>query len=232
MQCTQVEERLNQMLDQRLHWAADPALVSHCAGCLPCRATADAFAALDRAVSMARTTPELRDDFTERVLAEVYSVADSSKPSKTLPPAGRVGSGHQPGMRWLIAASLLVVAIPTALRLRSGSLPSPTDRASATPSTSTAPAWPFQGELAQLLEEGRPSSEDVWRSTGRGIAALPHQVRRAAALSESAQLTSAIRPVAVAWHALRRVLPGESIRSEPAEGETGYFKPASIALWA
>ena len=231
MQCTQVEERLNQLLDQRLHWAADPALVAHCARCLPCLATADAFAALDRAVSMARTTPELRYDFSERVLAEVRSVADYSKQSKTLPPAGRVGSGHQPWMRWLIAASLLVVAIPTALLLRSSSLPT-IDHKSATSSTSTAPAWPFQGELAQLLEEGRPSSEDVWRSTGRGIAALPHQVRRAAALSESAQLTSAIRPVAVAWHALRRVLPGESIRSEPAEGETGYFKPASIALWA
>ena len=228
MLCIQVEDRLNQLLDQRRHWAGDAELAAHCAVCLPCRATAEAYAALDRAVSLAKAAPELPGDFSERVLSDVGSLTKSTSAAKQV----SVSRAESSWKQWMIAAALLVAAAPCALLLRSNQAPQISSQEPAVPFAGPGADWQFDGNLAHLLDEAGPSGEYVWRSTGRGIAELPRQVRRAAAFSESVQLNAAIRPVAVAWHALRRVLPGEAIRPEPAEGKTGSFNQSPIAIWA
>lgn len=228
MQCTQVEDRLNQLLDQRRHGAGDPELVAHCAICPQCRAIADAYAALEHAVSLAKAAPELPGDLSERVLSDIGGITKSLTAAKRV----SVSRAELSWKHWMIAAALLVAAVPCALLLWSNQAPQISLQESAAPFAEPGAVWQFDGNLAHLLDEAGPSGEHVWRSTGRGIAELPRQVRRAAALSESVQLNAAIRPVAVAWHALRRVLPGEAIRPEPAEGKTGSFNQLPTAIWA
>ena len=235
MRCMQVEARLNQLLDERRHWTGDPGLVSHCAQCLRCRATAEAYAAVADAVNLERVAPGLPPDFSGRVLSDVGTIAKSSpalRVRSSVPIESPTHSASPPWQRWVIAAILLVAAVPCGILLHSGGVRQIDSQGSATSPAARGAAWQFHGELAQLLNDAEPSSEFVWRSTGRGIAELPHQVRRAAALSESAQLNAAIRPVAVAWHALRQVLPREAIRPEPGEGKTGSFNQSPVATWA
>jgi hypothetical protein len=217
MRCKQVERRLNELLDQRQQWTADPALVAHCAGCRPCRAIADAYTAVADAAAATDAVPDVSRDFSVSVLSEFRSAARTTTDRRS--------------WTWpTIAAAVLVAGIPCALLIRSSSLLH-FDSQQAIAETGAKASWQFQGELAQLLEGAEPSSEFLWRSTGRGIAVLPHQVRRAAVLSESAHLSGAIRPVAVAWSALRRVLPGEAMRAAPAEGETGFYETVHSAVY-
>jgi hypothetical protein len=212
---------LNELLDERRHWTADPALVVHCAGCFTCRATAEAYYAVARAASADCGIPEASCDLAASVLAEFSRGIGTTAKAATI-------NGTRHWTRWMVAAILLLAGTPIAMFLRS-SLHSDFDSNRSVEASNAV--WQFRGELAHLLGDAQPSSEYVWRTTGRGIAELPQQVRRAAALSESTQLNAAIRPVAVAWDALRRVLPGESMRSAPEQGETGFVSPHTDSIY-
>lgn len=212
MRCRQAESRLNHLLDERRHWTSDQVLVAHCARCSDCRMLAETYWAVTSVSLLTDVRPFVSPDLSDRVLSELLTSANSSGEST-------VRTIRQPRTRWLIAASLLVATISCALLIQSRFQP----RGSAHLNDGSRAVWQLQQGVVQLLGDAKPSSEYVWRSTGRGIAKLPHQVRRAAALSESTHLNAAIRPVAAAWDVLRSVLPGEAMRAEPAEGETGFL---------
>jgi hypothetical protein len=118
-----------------------------------------------------------------------------------------------------LAAVLLIVALPASLFYVTSSPTADSAQIVSQPTDSLVARW----KLTSLLDEESHLSDEVWVSTGREIAKLPHQVRRAAVFSESKPLNGAIRPVAVAWQTLWRVIPGDAIPSEQPTGETSFF---------
>jgi hypothetical protein len=221
MQCEQVENRLNALLDQRRHWARDRELFAHCAACESCRSIARAYAACEEHVEL---IPSLPADFATRVLTELQpNFLAAADRQASLQTAGR----RRIPWQWCAVAAAVFVGVTIALR-------QPHAPVAATPiqgELAIVKTWPIHVEFERLLGEDRQLSEVVWKSTGREFAKLPHQVRRAAELSDSSHLTGAIRPVAAAWQSLRRVLPGESMEAEPANGETGFYLVDAEGQW-
>lgn len=221
MQCEQVENRLNALLDRRRHWARDRELFAHCAACESCRSIAQAYAACDEHVEQ---VPSLPADFATRVLSELQlNYLGEAERSSSI----QSSECRRIHWQWIAVAAAIFVGVTIALRqpnIPEAVLPIQGEYA-------FAKTWPIQVEFERLLGEDRQLSEMVWQSTGREFAKLPHQVRRAAELSDSSHLTGAIRPVAAAWQSLRRVLPGESMEAEPANGETGFYLVADENQW-
>src|SRR5690606_18969114 len=71
MQCELLEERLNRLLDRRLHWSHDPVIASHCAHCAACRTLAETYATVSLVCLSSLTPPSLSPNFKERVLSAI-----------------------------------------------------------------------------------------------------------------------------------------------------------------
>lgn len=219
MQCHEFEARLQELLDERLSPAADPALSAHAAQCSACRGSQAVWSAMLTGIS-AHPRPAGRADLAQRVLAELRMRPADDK------------SILKPALRWAAAALL----IATTLALWNA----PDDRPVAEDAPPPAPQW------TDAPPEPRPVDEPAAPASDLGSALAdawllapgfetPESTREETQESPEpslwgAELSAGLRPLADstsdAWDFLMTALPApgdaaaEPVQSAPAETPT------------
>ena len=230
MRCDQIEQRLNELLDDRRPVHTDARLLEHQRDCPRCRAMIAGFAELQEGIDAAHfdrqsQLPHLSEGFAAAVVQQALTPPHRRRPAMVRP------------ARWLaaaaaVAAVLLLAAWPMFSAWQaSDQQPKKTARSehhasameSVPPSTKvdSAPTW-----------DRFDPYEHVWLLTGRELATIPVRVRRRAAdWSATGQLSVSLRPVAASvsatLDALFRVLPAEPTPPEIPNGDTGSYQPVT-----
>lgn len=238
MQCREFEDRMNDVLDQRLAPERDGLLVRHAGECSACRRLLDGQAALFSGLELCETPP-LSGRFASAVLvqAEVIPVAtladgNTRRNWKIKATIAAIAS--------LAAVALVVVVIglsrqkepniPVAKAPAPPVLPNKAD-VTKVPTAKAAPA----PEIAKALPEVRPvptalakqEYQEYREMLNNFGAQLPIAVEK---IDEVQQSTPAIRPLRVSFSmaigTLQRTIPNRTKRdNRPAKNEGGFCPP-------
>lgn len=188
MQCDQLQQHIDGLLDRREEWRSDGRLVAHLADCPSCRRLADAYETMLLAV-------ELRGTLEPGEL-----VGKPLDDRGNVPAPGRRGAA----IALAVAASMLVIVLFGRF-LRS--TPHSDSANSRSGLADSAPTSPLLGESATAEVVG-----SACHSTGQQLADLPQTVRRVASLPGTDPIVGHIRPftdpVGATWHILLRAWPG------------------------
>jgi hypothetical protein len=173
---------MQQLLDERRPPDRDPALISHAQGCAECRSQFDTLARLLDSLELLET-PQLPDDFAQRVVSSVHRERTRRSVSTTLLVAIS------------IAATLLLVIVPTSWYLARR------DQAVAQPSQ--------QKSLLPELPSFEPIGEG-WLVSSAILDLYPEEIRQRHRQQVN-RIANDLRPIATPFNAammaIRRTLP-------------------------
>lgn len=210
MNCEQIEQRLQELLDSRQTIDSDDELREHVELCAECAKLATAYDALSRQPTFNQPHQPLAG-LASRVVAEVSAVSPA-KPQATW----RTWSALT------IAASLLV-GVGLILRDDNQNTPTDTDQPLAViedpePEDVVAAA----DEPPQALPR-EVAGREMWYRTGRGLASISlASLRSQRTVSSEAESQSEQQLLDRAFHTIRSLLPGVNQGTLPTNGETGW----------
>lgn len=205
MQCRSVEERIQELLDERLDPASDPALIEHASACPRCGALLEAQSKLFEGLAFL-ATPSLPADFSSRVIRTV-----ARQPRQTT-----LRRAQAAAFLAIVATLFLVVALGPQQPTKIGPADDPRAVASA------AVDHRIDGTVMGISISDFDSQE-VRLAIEHWMAQLA--VAEHARFYRVDEIAGTIRPLAstlnVAFDAIRRSLPGrrQPPRSEPQARE-------------
>jgi hypothetical protein len=193
MRCDELEQRLNQLLDQRQPLDADPDVAAHTCACPACAETVAAYRAMLAGVE-ALDPPEPTEAFTTRLLQV----------------------RQQRSMRRRVTYALLLATAAAILLAAWPWLAAWKQEATNPPVAQQTPTFPL------VPPEVTPQRlQDMFQTTGRGLITLPETFRRVASSPEADRLAGRLRtvtePVTAAWQVLRSVLPRSTKTTDTVE---------------
>ena len=236
MQCREFEDRLNDVLDQRLLPEQDGLLVRHAGECLACRRLLNGQAALFSGLELCETPP-LSSQFSCAVLVQadvvpLASIVDGAnrRPGKWLGVVAAIASlaaivlvsvfiglSRQQDPVRPVAKTPKQPAVPKTVEVVKSPLPKPT------PSTEIAKAIPApRSEPARHGQEDYREYREMLNSVG---AQFPIAVEK---IDEVQQATPAIRPLrasfSMAIGTLQRTIPNRTKRdNRPVKPDSGFY---------
>jgi hypothetical protein len=194
MQCDQLQRHIDAILDCRGEFGSDAQLVSHLAGCPPCRQLVAAYEAMLLGTELL-TGAEPGERFVEQTVAS----ADLRRAART-------------SRRWVAAAAIAasLLAVFFTWRVTSSALPD-TRGPAGSPRIARSDGLKHQDLRDELTIE---TVARMCQATGQNLAVLPQTVRRVASLPGTDRIVGPIRPLTepmeAAWEVLLRAWPGEA----------------------
>ena len=210
MQCEQLQQRLDDLLDRREDVRSDAQIASHAAACVACERLVGAYESMLLGIDLLGGT-ELEDQFVSRTV-------DSMDRRRRRAALGRR----------ILAAAAIGAAVLVAVGISGWWDRGP---ASGESQRSHADRRAERGihSAAHVAADSSPQAvAKVLHATGRNLATLPATVRRVAAHPKTNQIVGPMRPLAepfgATWEVLLRACSGGPTPATVIpEADTGYI---------